>query len=281
MNRRSRHSRSRSTWRPSSEAHTAALKPMVMGRACCTWVRPAITRSLWRVANWRQASSARESLARRTAWACLIWRMSPVSTMSWLVAPQCTHSPASPGQYGLEGFEQGHDGDGALVEFADGGDVYELGLGLVQDLVGRGLGNNAQFRLGLGQGRFGIEPFLHQIHVAEDVPHVLGAEQVAEDQAVDDSGIHGGSGGVKRLNFCRTRLIKRLTCRIPGVNSLFLETGDGRPGAHGVSVSDTVPGRQDRDDTRAGACGTGGPIRRPSGTSPRWWACPPQPCPWP
>ena len=86
---------SRMRCRSTSAAHTATLKPKVMGSACCPWVRPA-----WTVSRWLRARAPRRrriSPRSRVTMACAdrSCRTSPVSRMSWVVAPQWMNSAAS------------------------------------------------------------------------------------------------------------------------------------------------------------------------------------------
>ena len=91
--RRARSSRrSGSGWR-----QRATRRPKVIGAATWLRVRPAIGRSRQRTAACASVSARAASRASRIASTGLRRRTSAVSTMSWLVAPQCSHCPASGG----------------------------------------------------------------------------------------------------------------------------------------------------------------------------------------
>ena len=77
--------------RASASSQPAAFRPNVMGVACCSQVRPGIgVRACWR-ACVAAADAARRRSRTTIGTASRSWRTSPVSMMSWLVAPQCTY----------------------------------------------------------------------------------------------------------------------------------------------------------------------------------------------
>ena len=86
----------------------------------------------------------------------------------------------------LEGIEERHDRDGALVALADRRDVDEVGLRILHDDVGLLLRDDAELALRLCQSRFRIQPFLHPGLLREDLIHFLRTKQETVDLAVDD-----------------------------------------------------------------------------------------------
>ena len=88
-------------------------------------------------------------------------------------------------QHRFEGAEQRHDGDGALVVFADGGDVEKLGLRVLVDRVGLLLRDDAELALRFRKRRLGIEPLLGPALVAPNLSHFVRAEHAPVNLAVN------------------------------------------------------------------------------------------------
>ena len=90
----------------------------------------------------------------------------------------------------LEGLQQRNDRNRALVELADRRKIKQRCVGILADRIGLVLGNHAELRLRLGKGGFGVEPFLSPVLVRPDLPHFIGAEHRAVNDAVDSGGSH-------------------------------------------------------------------------------------------
>ena len=75
----------------------AALSPKVIGSACCSSVRPAISVWRWRSASRAAARAAPSRSATSGTSARRAISIAAVSRMSWLVAPRWTSPPAEPG----------------------------------------------------------------------------------------------------------------------------------------------------------------------------------------
>ena len=69
-------------------------------------------------------------------------------------------------------------------------EVHIPDLGLAGDLVGRGLRDDAEVRLGERQGGFEVEPFLDPVLVIEDRAELVGAPQILEQDRIEDPGRH-------------------------------------------------------------------------------------------
>ena len=86
----------------------------------------------------------------------------------------------------LEGIEERHNRDGALVALTDGRNVDEVGLRILHDDIGLLLRDDAELTLSLCQSCFRIQPFLHPGLLREDFIHFLRTEQETVNLAVDD-----------------------------------------------------------------------------------------------
>ena len=80
----------RRRWRCMALSQTAHLKPKVIGKACCRWLRPAIGVSRNCRESWTRRRRTASRSASISARASRICSTSALSTMSWVVAPQCT-----------------------------------------------------------------------------------------------------------------------------------------------------------------------------------------------
>src|SRR5579863_7878441 len=72
-----------------------------------------------------------------------------------------------------------------------GVEIIILDFGLPADLCRGSIRDHAELSLDLGKCRFDIEPFLHDILIAENAAHRFSAELVLEQPAVDDVRAHG------------------------------------------------------------------------------------------
>src|ERR1700742_2053464 len=105
----------------------------------------------------------------------------------------------------LDGAQQRYDRmTGPVHLLLHGVEIVKLDLGLPADFRSRSVRDDAKLSLDLGEGGFHIEPFLHDVLVAEDAPHRLRAELVLEQAAIDDVRARGLSPLVFFFGACRS-----------------------------------------------------------------------------
>jgi hypothetical protein len=95
------------------------------------------------------------------------------------------------GAHGLQGAQRRHQG---MVDLPNArGNRFEVDichLGLADDLVSRGLGNNTELGLGEREGGFEVEPLLHPVLIVEDRTEGVGAPHMLEKNGIEDAGGH-------------------------------------------------------------------------------------------
>ena len=80
---------------------------------------------------------------------------------------------------------------GKIYPFVQGIQIDQLGVRLGADLGCGVRGHQADRRLGARQSDLEVEPVLKLLAVAEDLPQLLGTEEISEVAGVDDVCVHG------------------------------------------------------------------------------------------
>ena len=236
-------SRSRETCSSRARASTtavsqpAALRPNVVGTACCRSVRATIGVSRCSRASAAAAAATRSASASTSASARRETSIAAVSTMSWLVAPRCTYARRVLADRAGEGAHERLDGiaDGAalLQELLE---VEAVGVAGAGDLGREVCRNRAGGRAGVRERTLCVEQRFEPGPGRHGGPEVGGDEKAVERRHAAIVVVHGR---IPRVNAASRLLEQRRGYSTCGAIYNTQWSSEGRSRAARWSLSGT------------------------------------------